>query len=51
MTLDRQVGAPLPAFDETVDKQTVYAQLQLWCCGDIGIVIGILTIEKADSEP
>ena len=33
MTIDRQVGDPIPAFDETVAEPMEYVQLQFWCSG------------------
>ena len=32
MTIDRQVGYPVPAFDEMVAEPMEYVQLQCWCC-------------------
>ena len=34
MTVDRQVGMPVPAFDnETEIEPMDYMELQFWCCG------------------
>ena len=32
-TIDRQVGYPVPAFNETVAEPMEYVQIHFWCCG------------------